>query len=441
MESQEGGGGGGGGGPVPAELQDLTREALYGLVWAEPMLKVAAGFKVSSSYMARICGLMNVPRPERGYWAKLAVGKAPKQPPLPDIRPGDQAIWNRTGAPSPVSRPLPKPPGTRPKRKAAVAASISAVHPLIHSAKKHFEAGRTSYWSKYLRPAKRNLVHLVVCKSGLEKAVGFANALFRELEAHECRVVLAPNGERFHRASIDEHEVPKKKANDSYEHSRHWSPGRITVVYIGSIAIGLTIIELSEEAEGRYVDGDYVRVDQAPVPKRGRYTEDWRISKHDFPSGRLCLQAYCPDWRTKWTQQWRETKGHELTTKIPAIIRELIDATPHIAELIAEGQRQAEIERVRWEEQSRKWERERAEEAARKARKESREELLDIIKAWTHAKRIEEFFADAERRLSMLGETDRKILSDRLGRARGMVGSLDALERFGRWKAPEERKE
>ena len=40
MESQEGGGGGGGGGPVPAELQDLTREALYGLVWAEPMLRV-----------------------------------------------------------------------------------------------------------------------------------------------------------------------------------------------------------------------------------------------------------------------------------------------------------------------------------------------------------------------------------------------------------------
>ena len=71
MQSQEGGGDGDAG-AVTAELQNLTREALYGLVWAEPMLKVAARFKVSSSYMARICGLMNVPRPERGYWAKLA---------------------------------------------------------------------------------------------------------------------------------------------------------------------------------------------------------------------------------------------------------------------------------------------------------------------------------------------------------------------------------
>jgi hypothetical protein len=48
------------------------------MVWSEPMLRVAARFGVSSSHMARVCTLLNVPRPERGYWAKLAVGKAPK---------------------------------------------------------------------------------------------------------------------------------------------------------------------------------------------------------------------------------------------------------------------------------------------------------------------------------------------------------------------------
>ena len=36
----------------------LTREALYELVWSEPMLKVAAQFGVSSSYMARVCTLL-----------------------------------------------------------------------------------------------------------------------------------------------------------------------------------------------------------------------------------------------------------------------------------------------------------------------------------------------------------------------------------------------
>lgn len=67
----------------------ITRQALYELVWAEPMLKVAARFGVSASYMARVCTALNVPRPERGYWAKLAFGKAPAQPPLPEPGPGD----------------------------------------------------------------------------------------------------------------------------------------------------------------------------------------------------------------------------------------------------------------------------------------------------------------------------------------------------------------
>ena len=48
----------------------LTREALYALVWSEPMLKVAARYDVSSSYMARVCTLLNVPRPHRS-WADL----------------------------------------------------------------------------------------------------------------------------------------------------------------------------------------------------------------------------------------------------------------------------------------------------------------------------------------------------------------------------------
>ena len=67
----------------------VTREDLYELVWAEPMLRVAARFGVSSSYMVRVCTLLNVPRPVRGYWAKLTVGKAPKQLHLPEPRPGD----------------------------------------------------------------------------------------------------------------------------------------------------------------------------------------------------------------------------------------------------------------------------------------------------------------------------------------------------------------
>jgi hypothetical protein len=54
----------------------VSREELSRLVWSEPMSKIAEQFDVSGSYLARVCTLLNVPRPERGYWAKLAVGRA-----------------------------------------------------------------------------------------------------------------------------------------------------------------------------------------------------------------------------------------------------------------------------------------------------------------------------------------------------------------------------
>jgi hypothetical protein len=236
----------------------LTRSELYELVWAEPMLKVAARFEVSSSYMARVCTLMNVPRPEHGYWAKLAVGQQLPKPDLRDIRPGDLMVWNRSGIDVARSerRPLPRAPAKKPKRKPAVeAASPADLHPLIHGARAHFDVASTSYDSQYLKPAKQLLVDLVVSKTGLDKALAFANQLFRELEAHDCRVVIASHGERMGRPQVDENEIPRKNAHDDYRSSRFWSPGRVTVVYVGTVAVGLTIVELSEQAEARYVKG------------------------------------------------------------------------------------------------------------------------------------------------------------------------------------------
>lgn len=71
----------------------VTREQLYELVWQEPMLKVAQDFGVSSSYLARVCTELRVPRPERGYWAKLEFGKNPARPPLPAPQLSDITEW------------------------------------------------------------------------------------------------------------------------------------------------------------------------------------------------------------------------------------------------------------------------------------------------------------------------------------------------------------
>lgn len=284
------------------------------------MLKVAARFEVSSSYMARVCTLLNVPRPERGYWAKLAVGKSRPKPSLPDARPGDELVWARGDAQWGTRRLLPEPPSDGPSRRAKRIKRTNTEHALVPGAKALFEEGRVAYGVGYLKPRKRLLVDILATKTGLDKALSFANELFLTLEEGGYRVVIAPHGEHLTRSDFDEREVPRK--GNSYRD--RWSPGRCTVVYIGTVAIGLTIFEMSEEAEVRYVNGEYVRLSEYVPPKRRRYVSDqgW-TSKQDFPTGRLCLQAYSPYWRAEWNRQWREKPGRDITGLIPVIVKEL----------------------------------------------------------------------------------------------------------------------
>lgn len=135
----------------------ITREELYRLVWSEPMTKLAERFEVSGSYLARICTLLNVPRPERGYWAKLAVGKAPPQRPLPEPCPGDPLQWSKDGERLVTPRPKPTaPPRRNPEKKIKIARSD--VHGLIRGARVHFENGRPVDEGAYLKPFKKLLL-------------------------------------------------------------------------------------------------------------------------------------------------------------------------------------------------------------------------------------------------------------------------------------------
>ena len=58
----------------------VSREALFEEVWAEPMVRVVARHNVSSSFLARVCKRLNVPRPGRKHWAQLEVGKVEAKP-------------------------------------------------------------------------------------------------------------------------------------------------------------------------------------------------------------------------------------------------------------------------------------------------------------------------------------------------------------------------
>lgn len=150
----------------------VSRDELYQLVWSEPMTKTAERFEVSGSYLARICTLLNVPRPERGYWAKLAFGKAPPQIPLPAARPGDPLHWSKEGERIVAVKPV-APPRRKPEKKVRIARK--QVHGLIRGARSHFDNGRPVEEDAYLEPYKKLLADVTASKAGLDKALDLAN--------------------------------------------------------------------------------------------------------------------------------------------------------------------------------------------------------------------------------------------------------------------------
>ena len=162
---------------ITTEPNVISRETLYELVWSTPMTKVAEKFEVSGSYLARVCTELRVPRPERGYWAKLAVGKAPQRPVLQEPLPGDPVVWSRTeGFPAPA---LPKPRLTPSPRMPRPTRPVSGTHGMIRGAKQLFLASRKIEDDDHLKPYKKLLVDVTATRAGLDKALDFTNELMK----------------------------------------------------------------------------------------------------------------------------------------------------------------------------------------------------------------------------------------------------------------------
>ncbi len=414
----------------------VTRELLYQEVWAESLTKVAARYGVSPSFLARVCDRLNVPRPSSGYWTKLQVGKAPPKPELPEALPGDEVEWANDVEPRrlPRARPRPTAGATRVPRRASD--HRPSRHGVLVGAREHFEQAKVLD-SGYLRPAKKRIVDVFVTKGTLDRALDLANTLFLALEERGHRVTFADLKEPLHRPDVE-------RCHGGTHHCSYinWRPDRPPVVYVGAVAIGLTLFELSEECEARYGDGEWVRLTDLPASQRkaraGPLADFW-TSKHDMPTGRLCLRASSPYQLATWERRWPEEKAGDLAGKAPQIVRELGAAATTIAALVAEGEREAAIAHKRWLAEREEWLREEAEKRRAQNTKQSRDELFGIIERWAVAKQVEAFFVDAQGQAAELGEAEGNALRDRLNRARELLGGTDALARFRAWKAPHER--
>lgn len=212
------------------------------------------------------------------------------------------------------------------------------------------------------------------------------------------------------------------------------------MVFVGTVAIGLTLYEMTEELEARYIDGDYIPVSKIPAKQLRRLYPTLNWTTHmDFATGRLCLRAFCPYPNVDWTSSWRETTEIRLQTQLDDIFQQITDAAPVVAGLVAEGEELARIRRQEWQEQMVRLEEMDRLRRQTEARKQARADLLSVIHQWDEIRRIQTFFHDAEASISGLEGEDRGLAIDKLSQARELIGEMDAVRVLMDWKGPAER--
>lgn len=446
----------------------VSREQLYEAVWSKPATHLAAQFGVSDSFLARICKRLRVPRPQPGYWAKLAADKAPPRPALPPIEPGDETHWQ---PPSPLpaqhhTQPQQtalahdSPPGKvaettlaeEPKEETSTAQPavssapaavpttrkgvrrrVPATHPLIEGLTGLIPQGRVTEEGLY-RPRKRLLPDIITSEKQLETIVRLGNKIYRHLESCGHRVRISNISGGLHRTDIDPCPVSKKQGG--YYHSL-WHPERPTVVYIDETPIGLSLFETLREQEMQYIHGEYVPVSTVSAASKQRLGWATWSTTRLVPSGEFCLQAYAPYQSTNWVQQWRGSSS-KLAAQLDEITQTLQHAVPVINALVEEARRAAEKWRREWDESM---ERQRREEQAKrmaKAIEAARTELLAIIDDWSQYQRVAAFFEEILEQSQDIPQEARMQIMSKLAAAQKLFGGADTLARLAQWTPPEE---
>jgi len=74
------------------ELNVLSRQELYELVWSEPLTSIIKRFGLTDFFIRRVCKEMVIPLPGPGYWSKIKHDKPVERDELPSGYKGKKEV-------------------------------------------------------------------------------------------------------------------------------------------------------------------------------------------------------------------------------------------------------------------------------------------------------------------------------------------------------------
>ena len=173
----------------------ITRQELYDEVWSEPVSKLSKKYNLSDVGFAKLCKRCDIPRPPRGYWAKLAAGKKAKKTSLPKLEeefgisvyepePGERMATASDPDPELVSEKNAIP-------KIEVAASLRGAHRLVSATREAYEGASKRPDGILQQPADAKL-DLSVSRDQLRRSLLVMDAILKSLEALGYHVKSGP---------------------------------------------------------------------------------------------------------------------------------------------------------------------------------------------------------------------------------------------------------
>ena len=176
--------------PIGSALHELTRRAIYDLVWSSPMTKIAEDLGISDVGLKKICLKHRIPTPTRGYWAKKQAGKPVRQVRFHEaVDPQEEMViihgWRSTLAPE-VRQVMER---ERRKAKSSVPVVLAVPEPVVNA---HLAVAATAHALRKARPDGDGIVRAIrsghcgieVGSASVERVITVLDALARALELH-----------------------------------------------------------------------------------------------------------------------------------------------------------------------------------------------------------------------------------------------------------------
>ncbi|MGB7069070.1 MAG: hypothetical protein WBD22_06210 [Pyrinomonadaceae bacterium] len=329
------------------------REELFDLIWSKSIQQLAKEFGMSDVALAKKCKAVGLPRPGRGYWAKIEAGMKVRKPNLPKAPRGQvDRVWITT-------RPVAKMEVVKldqqvleevaelliPENRIKVRTDFKGAHELVRNSRKLLSAGQVSEYGRlFKRVADGACLDVSVSRQALDRTLLLFDAILNTLEKHRFAI---------------------KTTDDRGQHG--------TYLIRDGVEMKLSAFEKSN------------RSDHVPTAKELKNEKEYRWSyrqKWDYsPSGEIEIVL------TRWPlneRHWKDLKSVSLEERVTDIVCEIIESN----ELLRiEDAKREEIRRRELEERRLAKIRRRVEAEELKRRQELIQQAID----WDTAAKIRSY--------------------------------------------------